>query len=195
LGGPVARPFWFGPKRFVPVMHMNPAARVEKLIAPALGEMGYDLVRVRLLGGNPPRLQIMAERHDEAGMTVEDCAEISHVLSALLDAEDPIDESYLLEVSSPGIDRPLTRLRDFERFSGYEAKVELRRPLDGRRRFRGRLLGVEREAVLLRMEGQSVVLPFAEIGDAKLVLTDDLLAESTRGGRSREGTGTRHGHR
>ena len=163
-------------------MHMNPAARVEKLIAPALGEMGYDLVRVRLLGGQPPRLQVMAERRDETGMTVEDCTEISHVLSALLDAEDPIDDSYLLEVSSPGIDRPLTRLNDFQRFSGFEAKIELQRPIEGRRRFRGRLLGVEEESVLLRMDGQSVVLPFAEIGDAKLVLTDDLLAAAAGDG-------------
>ena len=163
-------------------MHMNPAARVENLIAPALGEMGYDLVRVRLLGGQPPRLQVMAERRDETGMTVEDCTEISHVLSALLDAEDPIDDSYLLEVSSPGIDRPLTRLNDFQRFSGFEAKIELQRPIEGRRRFRGRLLGVEEESVLLRMDGQSVVLPFAEIGDAKLVLTDDLLAAAAGDG-------------
>jgi ribosome maturation factor RimP len=160
---------------------MNPAARIEQIIAPALGEMGYDLVRVRLLGGKPPRLQVMAERHDDAGMTVEDCAEISHVLSAVLDAEDPIDDSYLLEVSSPGIDRPLTRLADFERFSGFEAKIELLRPIDDRRRFRGRLIGVENEAVILRMDGRSVTLPFAEIGDAKLVLTDDLLAAAGNG--------------
>lgn len=163
-------------------MHMNPAARIDKLIAPALGEMGYDLVRVRLLGGEPPRLQVMAERRDEVGMTVEDCTEISHLLSALLDAEDPIDDSYLLEVSSPGIDRPLTRLGDFQRFSGFEAKIELQRPMEGRRRFRGRLLGVEEESVLLRMDGQSVVLPFADIGDAKLVLTDDLLAAAAGDG-------------
>jgi ribosome maturation factor RimP len=174
-------------------MHMNPAARVERMIAPALGEMGYDLVRVRLLGGEPPRLQVMAERHDEAGMTVEDCAEISHALSALLDAEDPIDDSYLLEVSSPGVDRPLTRLRDFERFSGFEAKIELQRAVDGRRRFRGRLLGVEDESVLLRMDGQSVALSFSDIGDAKLVMTDDLLAAASGDGNSRQGTGTEHG--
>lgn len=175
-------------------MHMNPAARIEQIIAPALGEMGYDLVRVRLLGGKPPRLQVMAERRDNAGMTVEDCAEISHVLSALLDAEDPIDDSYLLEVSSPGIDRPLTRLADFDRFSGFEAKIELQRPIEGRRRFRGRLLGVEKETVLLRMDGQSVALPFAEIGDAKLVLTDDLLAAAGHGQATQE-TGTEHGKR
>ena len=191
----MARPFWFGSKRFEPVMQMNPAARVEKLIAPALGEMGYDLVRVRLLGGKPPRLQVMAERRDGVAMTVDDCAEISHVLSALLDAEDPIDDSYLLEVSSPGIDRPLTRLADFQRFSGFEAKIELQRPLDGRRRFRGRLLGVEDQSVLLRMEGQSVSLPFADIGDAKLVLTDDLLAATPGDGQSRQETGTEHGQR
>ncbi len=166
-------------------MHMNPAARVERLIAPALGEMGYDLVRVRLSGGQPPRLQVMAERRDEAGMTVEDCTEISHVLSALLDTDDPIGDSYFLEVSSPGIDRPLTRLDDFERFSGFEAKVELQRPIDGRRRFRGRLLGIEEESVLMRMDSQTVVLPYADIGDAKLVMTDDLLAAASGDGHSR----------
>lgn len=160
------------------------------MIAPALGEMGYDLVRVRLLGGQPPRLQVMAERRDEADMTVEDCAGISHAISALLDAEDPIDDAYLLEVSSPGIDRPLTRLGDFARFSGFEAKIELQRVIDGRRRFRGRLLGVEGESVLLRMDGQSVSLPFAEIGDAKLVMTDDLLAAASGDGHARQGTGT-----
>jgi len=175
-------------------MHMNPAARIENLVAPALGEMGYDLVRVRLLGGKPPRLQIMAERHDEVGMTVDDCAEISHVLSALLDAEDPIGDAYVLEVSSPGIDRPLTRIGDFQRFAGFEAKVELQRPIEGRRRFRGRLLGLDGESVLLRIEGQTVALPFAEIGDAKLVLTDDLLA-AAGGGQSRQGTGMKHGYR
>lgn len=165
------------------------------MIAPALGDMGYDLVRVRLLGGQPPRLQVMAERRDEADMTVEDCAEISHVVSALLDAEDMIDDSYHLEVSSPGIDRPLTRLDDFRRFAGFEAKVELQRGVDGQRRFRGRLLGVEDESVLLRIDGQTVALPFADIGDAKLVLTDDLLAAASGDGQSRQETGTEYGQR
>src|SRR3546814_8590835 len=124
---------------------MEIAARIEDMIAPSLADMGYDLVRVSLTGGAARMtLQIMAECLDGAGMTVDDCAAISRAVSALLDVEDPIRGAYVLEVSSPGIDRPLTRARDYERFAGYEAKVELRRMMDGRRRFRGRLMGVEK---------------------------------------------------
>ena len=164
---------------------MDPTDRVDKMIAPALDGMGYDLVRVHLSGdGNRRQLQVMAERHDHAAMTVEDCAAISHMVSALLDAEDPIDGSYVLEVSSPGIDRPLTRPRDFERFSGHVARIELRSMVDGRRRFRGRLQGIEDGLVRLETEGESVALPVEEIAKAKLVITDELLAAS--GGASSE---------
>ena len=123
-------------------------------------------------------LQIMAERVDGQPMTVDDCAEISHVVSALLDVEDPITEAYSLEVSSPGIDRPLTRLKDFERFAGFEAKMELRRPHEGRKRFRGRLAGVrEGGLVAIRLDdGSEPALPFDEISSAKLILTDELIA-------------------
>ena len=160
---------------------MDPTDRVDKMIAPALEGMGYDLVRVRLSGdGNRRQLQVMAERHDFAAMTVEDCAAISHMVSALLDAEDPIKGSYLLEVSSPGIDRPLTRPRDFERFSGHVARIELRAAIDGRRRFRGRLLGIEDGLVRLETDGESVALPVDEIAAAKLIMTDELLAASER---------------
>jgi len=108
------------------------AAEVERLIAPAIVAMGYDVVRVLLSGKRRPRLQIMAERHDGAGMVVKDCVALSRAIEAILDAEDPIVEAYELEVSSPGIDRPLTRLDDFERFAGFEVKLELRTPIDGR---------------------------------------------------------------
>lgn len=159
---------------------MDALARIEQLVTPSLEAMGYALVRVKIMGGAQPVLQVMAERRDDAAMSVDDCAEISRVLSALLDVEDPIAGAYTLEVSSPGIDRPLVRLADYARFAGFEARIELTRPLDGRRRFRGRLLGVEGEQVRLRQDGGDVVLPFADIASAKLVLTEDLLAWDLR---------------
>lgn len=152
------------------------AVRVEELIAPALNDMDYDIVRVRLGGDRRVVLQIMAERRDDAAMTVEDCADISRAAAAILDVEDPISEAYELEVSSPGLDRPLTRLKDFERFAGFDAKVETSMPRDGRRRFSGRLLGVEDVNVKLTVDGQDVILPFEDIAKAKLVLTDELIA-------------------
>jgi ribosome maturation factor RimP len=156
--------------------------RIARLIAPPLEAMGFDLVRVRFGGGRRPVLQIMAERPDGT-MTVEDCAEVSRAVSAVLDVEDPIPGEYLLEVSSPGIDRPLTRLADFERFKGFEAKVELALPMDGRKRFRGRLDGLtaDEEVRLADTEGGNVLLPFHAIADAKLVLTDELIAASLKG--------------
>jgi ribosome maturation factor RimP len=155
------------------------AAEVERLIAPAVEAMGYDIVRVQLGGGDRLKLQIMAERRSDGGMNVEDCAEISRAVAAILDVEDPIDSAYMLEVSSPGLDRPLTRLADFERFAGFEAKVEMTRPRDGRRRFRGRLLGTCDAEIVLACEDGEVTLPFAEMQKAKLVITDDLIAASS----------------
>jgi ribosome maturation factor RimP len=155
---------------------MDLAGRVEALIGPTVEAMGFSLVRVQVLGRNRPRLQIMAERKDGESMVVDDCATLSRAVSAVLDVEDPIAGAYTLEVSSPGIDRPLVRLADFDRFAGFEAKVEMGLAVDGRRRFQGRLLGTEGDAVRLRMEDAEVVLPFADIRRAKLVLTEDLLA-------------------
>lgn len=140
--------------------------------------MGYELVRVRLAGGGRPVLQVMAERADGAPMTVDDCAEISQGLSALLDAEDPIAGAYTLEVSSPGIDRPLTRPRDFERFAGFEARIETREAVGGRRRFTGRLRGLERGMVSIDVAEGTMQVPFDAIARARLVLTDELLAAS-----------------
>jgi ribosome maturation factor RimP len=157
------------------------AAEVEDLIAPSLGDMGYDVVRVQLGGGHRQLLQVMAERRDGRGMTVEDCAEISRAVSVLLDVADPIRGAFTLEVSSPGIDRPLTRPEDFERFAGFEAKLELRFAHEGRRRFRGRLLGLEDAQVRLATEDGELRLPFGELAKAKLVLTDDLLAAAQGG--------------
>jgi len=151
--------------------------RISALIAPSLQAMGYELVRVLLQGQKHQVLQIMAERADRASMTVEDCADISRSISALLDVEDPIPSAYSLEVSSPGIDRPLTRLQDYERFAGFEAKVETLRPVDGRKRFRGLLLGLdEANNVRLEVETVQVLIPFTDIHRSKLVLTDELIA-------------------
>jgi ribosome maturation factor RimP len=150
--------------------------RIETLIAPSLEAMGYRVVRVVSLGGHRPVLQVMAERSDGAPMGVEDCSEISRTISALLDVEDPIAQAYVLEVSSPGIDRPLVRREDYARFAGFDAKVELRQPIDGRRRFQGRLLGLAEERVRLDLGNGVVELPLASIQRAKLILTDALIA-------------------
>ena len=152
------------------------AARIERIIAPTLDGMGYELVRVQISGGSQhSRLQVMAERIDQKGMTVDDCADISRAVSALLDVEDPIAGSYDLEVSSPGIDRPLTRPKDFARFAGHEAKVEMRRVIEGRRRFRGLLKGVEDGCAVLVMEGEAVKLPVEDIEKAKLLVSEGMI--------------------
>lgn len=166
---------------------MTATAQIEALIEPTLKAMGFSLVRVRLQGGQRPVLQIMAERITDApndgGFTVDDCAEISRAVSAILDVEDPIPSAYTLEVSSPGLDRPLTRPGDFSRFAGFEARVELSAPLEGRKRFRGRIKGLEGDSVKLLADesegGAEWLLPYAMISSAKLVLTDDLLATGT----------------
>ena len=150
--------------------------RIAELVTPSLEANGFDLVRVMLTGGDRPTLQIMADRTDETPITVDDCADISRVVSAILDVEDPVKGAYTLEVSSPGIDRPLVRRKDFERFAGFEAKVETAAPVDGRRRFRGRLLGVEGDDVRLALDDGEAAIPLSAIDRAKLVMTDELLA-------------------
>jgi ribosome maturation factor RimP len=156
---------------------MTGTADIERIIEPALAAMGYELVRVQLAGGHHrPTLQIMLERTDGRGIAVEDCEAASRAVSALLDVEDPIPGAYHLEVSSPGIDRPLTRTKDFARFVGHVARIELKFPIDGRRRFQGRLVGVKDERVLIATEAGEAALPVADIAKAKLVLTDELIA-------------------
>jgi len=155
-------------------------ARIETLIAPSLSAMGYRLVRIAFTGGRSGVLQVMAERLDDRPMGVDDCTEITHTVSALLDVADPIEHSYVLEVSSPGIDRPLVRAEDYERFRGFEAKLELAQPIEGRKRFRGRLLGIEADRVRLNLGEEVVELPLALIQRAKLVLTDELIAAQQR---------------
>ena len=154
---------------------------IARIIEPSLDAMGYRLVRLMQTGGlRRPTLQVMAERRDDEPMTVEDCAEISRAVSALLDVADPIAEAYMLEVSSPGIDRPLVRPEDYDRFAGFEARIDLSNPLDGRKRFRGRVLGRDADHVRLALENGEVRLPLDAIARAKLVLTDELLALAQR---------------
>jgi ribosome maturation factor RimP len=159
---------------------LEKAAEIERIVAPALDAMGYSLVRVRLSGGQRQVLQVMVERHDERGLTLDDCAEVSRALSALLDVEDPIPGAYSLEVSSPGLDRPLVKPQDYERFAGREAALETRAPIDGRRRFRGMLLGLDGDSVRIALEEGEASLPLEQIHKAKLVLTDALIAEAAK---------------
>jgi len=153
---------------------------VREMIAPTLEAMGYSLVRVRLMESKPRRLQVMADRHDGVDMTVDDCATLSTAISAVLNVEDPIKGQYDLEVSSPGIDRPLVTLDDFERYTGFEAKLEADPSGAGRKRYRGRLAGIVDEMVRIDIGGPdgTVAIPFAGIREAKLVLTDELIAAS-----------------
>ncbi|SMO38876.1 ribosome maturation factor RimP [Thalassovita litoralis] len=157
--------------------------RLAEIVGPVIEDMGFELVRVRLMGGKTNTLQIMAER-PEGGIEVDECAEISTAVSAVLDVEDPLTDQYILEVSSPGIDRPLTRMKDFETFEGYEAKLETADMVAGRKRFKGELAGIEGDEVLINIEegGETVTvgLNFDWLADAKLVLTDDLIKEMLR---------------
>ena len=153
--------------------------RLAEIITPVIEDMGFELVRVRLMSGKSTILQVMADRPD-GGIEVDECAKISQAIGAVLDVEDPILDEYALEVSSPGIDRPLTRLKDFDAFEGYEAKIETTELIDGRRRFKGELAGVEGGEVLINVEEGTIGLQFDWLSDAKLVLTDDLIKEMLR---------------
>ncbi|MGR3572322.1 ribosome maturation factor RimP [Brevirhabdus sp.] len=153
--------------------------RMAEIITPVIEGMGFELVRVRLMGGKSHTLQIMAER-PEGGIEVDDCARISTAVSATLDVEDPLEDAYTLEVSSPGIDRPLTRLKDFETWEGYEAKIETTELIDGQRRFKGVLQGVQDGEILIQIEQGIIGLQFDWLSDAKLVLTDELIREMLR---------------
>jgi ribosome maturation factor RimP len=152
-------------------------AGLERLIEPEVKHLGYDLVRVAMIGGaSDPTLQVMAERPDTRQLDLDDCERISRRLSDVLDLCDPIEGSYRLEVSSPGIDRPLTRLKDYSDWSGHEARITLAEPRDGRKQFTGLLQGVKGESVKLTDKtGEAHALPFSEISSAKLLLTDKLI--------------------
>jgi ribosome maturation factor RimP len=154
--------------------------RLAAIVTPTIEGLGFELVRLRLMSGRKALLQIMAEK-PAGGIEVEDCARISRAVSAVLDVEDPISGEYTLEVSSPGIDRPLTRLKDFERYAGYEARLETAELIDGRRRFKGVLAGVQDGEVLVEIPEGTIGLAYDMLVDAKLVLTDALIAESLAG--------------
>lgn len=160
--------------------------KVIKLLEPAAADVGYALVRVRLSGLKRKRLQIMAERLSDGTMNIDDCSKLSRAISPVLDAEDPIKGFYDLEVSSPGIDRPLVRLEDFARFVGHEAKIELSAGVDGRRRYRGDITGVNGDQVTMNVDNADVTFPFAWISEARLMLTDRLIEEDLRRAKAAE---------
>jgi ribosome maturation factor RimP len=173
------------------IVEQGAAARLAALAEPVLAELSFRLVRVRVSGVSSCTIQIMAERADGT-MTIDDCETISRALSPVLDVADPVAQAYRLEISSPGIDRPLVRRSDFERFAGHPVKVEMAVSVAGRRRFRGVLLGAQGDAALVRRddaatgEAPEVLLPIAEMTEARLVLTDALVAESLRRGKAAE---------
>ena len=158
--------------------------KIADIVMPVVQDMGFELVRLRLMSGRDALLQIMAQRPDGT-MEVDDCARLSTAVSAVLDVEDPIVEAYTLEVSSPGIDRPLTRLKDFDQWAGFVAKIETEELIDGRRRFKGTLAGTEGDEVLITLDdvpGEITIgLKFDWLSDAKLVLTDDLIRDVLTG--------------
>ena len=160
------------------------AARVAALVEPVLGSLGYRLVRVRISAFAGCTVQIMAERPD-GSLSIEDCEAVSRALSPVLDVADPIESAYHLEISSPGIDRPLVRRSDFDRYAGYVAHVEMQAPIEGRRRFRGELIGTEGDSARIRYESNAdestdALLRIDDMMEAKLVLTDALIAQSLR---------------
>lgn len=167
------------------IVETGVAARVAALIEAAIEDLGYRLVRVRVSGLNGCTVQIMAERPDGT-MSVDDCEAVSRAISPILDLEDPVDRAYHLEISSPGIDRPLVRPSDFTRWADYDVKIETKLPVHGRKRFKGVILGAAEGAVVIERddpgkdEEARVAIPLADVSEARLVLTDDLIRESLR---------------
>ena len=151
--------------------------RILGIIEPVANDMGYDVVRVRVMSGKRSVLQIMAARQTDGLMNVDDCAQLSHAVSSTLEVEDPLRDAYVLEVSSPGLDRPLTSLKDFAEFEGYLARIELDRLVEGRKRFRGVLAGIDGDNVDINLDGDddTAQIPFDWISEAKLLITDELI--------------------
>ena len=179
IGRAAARFFVFGDMSNNMITKAAIDKRLADIVTPTIEDMGFELVRVRLLGGQTATLQIMADRPD-GGINVDELAEISIAISAVLDVEDPVLDAYNLEVSSPGIDRPLTRLKDFDAFEGYEARIETDHLIDGQRRFKGVLAGIDRDEVLLNVPEGTIGLKFDWLSEAKLILSDDLIKEMLR---------------
>jgi len=178
---------------------MDLSEQIAGLIGPTVDTLGYELVRVRMQGGaRQATLQIMAERRDRRAMLVDDCARLSRAISVVLDEADPISDEYLLEVSSPGIDRPLMKRGDYERFIGHEAKLETTEPVDGRERFQGIMTALEGDSLSVDVDGSAVTLPLDRIKQARLVLTDRLIAaaeqESSAAGFNEEANGAPPNH-
>ena len=163
-------------RRTTDLPHPGLEARLTDLVAPTLEAMGYELVRVAVLGRDRPTVQVMADRADGSLISVSDCEAISHALGAVLDVEDPLPRAWQLEVSSAGIDRPLTRVKDWNRFAGHLARAETDMPVGGRKRFSGVVLGADETAARMRLDdGKEVALPFGSLRRARLVLTDALI--------------------
>jgi len=152
--------------------------RIEGMITPSLEALGFRLVSINYTAGKTPRLQIMAEHAETGRMNVEDCENVSRTISAVLDVEDPLVGAYALEISSPGIDRPLVELEDFEKFLGFDAKVEISKAVDGRKRFKGRLRTVKEGIVTIESKNEVFELAYQDIEKAKLLLSDELIAAS-----------------
>jgi ribosome maturation factor RimP len=179
------------------IVEQGIAARLAAIAEPVIADLGFRLVRVRVSGLSGCTIQIMAERPD-GSMTIDDCETISRALSPVLDVADPIDRAYRLEISSPGIDRPLVRRSDFERYAGERIKVEMATSVAGRRRFRGVLLGTDHDAARIRPdeaeEAAEVVLPISDMMEARLMLSDALLAQSLKRGKAERRTARRPRH-
>ena len=159
---------------------MEMETRIGDILSPTLRLMGYDLVQVQIFGSQQKTVQIMAERRDKEGMTVDDCADISREVSVILDVVRPLKDAYDLEVSSPGIDRPLVRPADFEHYAGFDAKIEMAAAIDGRKKFTGQLLGIEQGLVKIRLDAETHALPLSDIRRAKLLLTEELLESASQ---------------
>jgi len=160
----------------------NMDERILAIASPVAGDMGYGIVRIRVQGGNRSVVQIMAERLSDGKMNVADCAQLSRALSSTFEVEDPIDGAYVLEVSSPGLDRPLTDMKHFEQYTGLLARLELDRFVEGRKRFRGILAGIDGDnvAIDLDKEDETALIPFAWISEAKLLITDEVIKKGQK---------------
>lgn len=161
---------------------MEICLKLEELAAPSLAHLGYEIVRITLQGGDVKTVQVMAERADRQSMTIDDCEKISRTVSALLDVEDPFQGKYMLEVSSPGIDRPLVRPADYVRFQGSDAKIETVREINGRKRFKGRIQSFDEatQTVQFIFEDQELTIPFADIAKAKLLLVESAIQKQPK---------------
>ena len=154
---------------------MNQEIKIKSLIDPIIASLGYELIQIQIFHESTRRLQIMVERQDGADLTVEDCSMISKEISIILDVNDPIEGNYLLEVSSPGIDRPLFQLKDFKKYAGFDVRVDMNNLFQGRKKFKGKLTGIEGDNVSIRINEETYMLPISEIQKAKLLLTQELL--------------------